>query len=162
MARIHSRRSALAVLAFAVCSVGVHVEPTVAAGSPIEVTADTFVVDQANQKATFSGNVVIKRLNLDMWADEVVVAFGAGGESDIKSLTADGNVRVRTPAQNARGDHATFDPGTQLVRVTGNVRVSNAQGEVAGPELVIDLRKNTSVFQGTKGGGRVTGVFTPQ
>lgn len=162
MARLHSRRSAIAAFALAACGLGLGTNTTWAAGTPIEVTADTFVVDQANQKATFSGNVVIKRLNLDMWADKVVIAFGAGGESDITSLSANGNIRVKTPAQTARGDYATFDPATQLVRLTGNVKVSNAQGEVAGPELVIDLRKNTSVFQGNKGGGRVTGVFTPQ
>jgi lipopolysaccharide export system protein LptA len=168
MARLHSRRSAIAaraksavwgaVLAAALSTAA----PALAAGTPIEVTADTFVVDQANNQATFSGNVVIKRLSLDMWADKVVVAYGSGGQTDITSLTADGDVRVKTPSQTARGDHATFDPATQLVRVTGNVKVSSGQGDVAGPELVIDLKKNTSVFKGSKSGGRVTGVFTPQ
>lgn len=132
-----------------------------AAGTPIEVTADSFVVDQAKNQATFTGNVVITRSVMTMWADKVVVLYGSGGQSDIEGLTADGNVRVKTPSQQARGDHASFDPGTQLVRVTGNVRVNNAQGEVAGPELVIDLAKNTSTFKGSKG-GRVTGIFTPQ
>jgi lipopolysaccharide export system protein LptA len=61
-----------------------------------------------------------------------------------------------------RGDRAVFDPDAQTVRVSGNVRVSNAQGEVNGPELVINLKQNTTVFQAGKGGGRVTGVFTPQ
>lgn len=132
-----------------------------AAGTPIEISADTFTVQQDNHHATFSGAVVIKRLDLVMQADTVLVVYGDGGQNDIDSLTADGNVRVQTSTQKARGDHATFDPDTQLIRLTGNVKVSNAQGELNGPELVIDLKQNTSVFKGNKG-GRVTGVFTPQ
>lgn len=137
-------------------------QPALAAGIPIEISADTFTIDQNQQKATFSGNVVIKRKDLDMQAQSVTVVYGKGGQSDIDSLTASGNVHVKTPSQDVRGDRAVFDPDAQTVRVSGNVRVSNAQGQVNGPELVINLKQNTTVFQGGKGGGRVTGVFTPQ
>ena len=151
-------KSWLAALAVVAALAG----PAVAAGIPIEISADTFTVDQNQQKATFAGNVVIKRKDLDMQAATVTVVYGKGGQSDIDSLTASGGVHVKTPTQDVRGDRAVFDPDAQTVRVSGNVRVSNAQGEVNGPELVINLKQNTTVFQAGKGGGRVTGVFTPQ
>lgn len=135
--------------------------PALAAGIPIEISADTFTIDQGKNRATFSGNVVITRKDLDMRADSVTVLYGKGGEADIDSLSANGNVVVKTPTQQARGDNATFDPDRQTVRITGNVRISNAQGQVNGPELVIDLKQDTTIFQGNKG-GRVTGTFTPQ
>ncbi len=135
--------------------------PAQAAGLPIEVTADTFTVDEAKNEAVFDGSVVISREGLDMRAQTVRISYGEGGQTDIRSLLATGNVRIRAAGQDATGDRATFDPRTQILKLTGNVRVTSAQGTVKGPDLTIDLARNTSVFSGG-GGGRVTGVFTPQ
>lgn len=135
--------------------------PALAAGLPIEVTADTFTVDEANNQAVFDGSVVITRDGLDMRAQTVRISYGEGGQTDIRDLVATGNVRIRAAGQDAVGDRATFDPRSQILKLTGNVRVTSAQGTVKGPDLTIDLARNTSVFSGGSG-GRVTGVFTPQ
>lgn len=134
--------------------------PAVAA-EPVKVTADDFTIDQNNKNATFSGNVVITRTGLTLWANKVVVIYGTGGESDIDSLTATGSVRIKTTTQEATGDKAVFNPDTLVLRLSENVTVVNAQGTVNGPELTINLDSGTSVFKGNEG-GRVTGVFTPQ
>lgn len=128
---------------------------------PVQVTADSFTVDDASKNAVFTGSVVVTRTGLTMWADKVTVVYGTGGQSDIDSLTATGNVRIKTPTQEATGRLAVFDPGAQLLRLTDNVVVTNAQGKVSSPELVINLATNSSTFSGSSG-GRVTGVFTPQ
>lgn len=146
----------LAVLALSILAL-----PALAAGIPVQVTADNFTIDQNTRNATFTGNVVISRAGLTMWAEKVVVVYGTGGQTDIAGLTATGNVRIKTADQEARGGKATFDPGALIVRLTDNVTVTNAQGTVSGPELTINIANNTSVFRGSEG-GRVTGVFTPQ
>jgi lipopolysaccharide export system protein LptA len=133
----------------------------VVAAEPVNVSADDFTIDQNNNNATFSGNVVITRTGLSLWADKVVVLYGSGGQSDIDSLTATGNVRIKTDSQDATGAKATFDPDTLILKLSGNVTVVNAQGRLNGPELTINLATNSSVFKGSEG-GRVTGVFTPQ
>ena len=79
----------------------------------------------------------------------------------MQSLTATGNVRIKTADQDATGGQAVFDPDSQILRLTQNVTVKNAQGTVNGPELIINLATDTSTFRGSEG-GRVTGVFTPQ
>jgi len=135
--------------------------PAWAAGTPVKITADNFAIDQSSNTASFSGAVVITRGSMTMWADSVVVNYGAGGQTDIDSLEATGKVRIKTTGQEATGNHAIFTPDNSLVRLSGDVRVVNAQGTMAGPDLTIDLANNTSVFKGSKG-GRVTGVFTPQ
>lgn len=134
--------------------------PAVSA-EPVNVSADDFTIDQNNNNATFSGNVVITRTGLQLWADKVVVIYGSGGQSDIDSLTATGNVRIKTESQDATGGRATFDPDTLILKLSENVTVVNAQGKLNGPELTINLKTNNSVFKGNAG-GRVTGVFTPQ
>ncbi|HHY49926.1 MAG TPA: lipopolysaccharide transport periplasmic protein LptA [Alphaproteobacteria bacterium] len=136
------------------------VSPALAA-NPVKVQADTFVVDQARSLATFTGNVIVTRTDLTIWADEVQVSYGGGGVQDIKTLTAIGSVRLKTRDQEATGARATFNPTTQILRLSGDVTVVNASGTLNGPELVLDLVAQTATFT-SAGGGRVTGVFTPQ
>lgn len=132
-----------------------------AASDPVKITGDNFVVDDANHVATFTGNVVVTRTKLNVWAAKVVINYGEGGPSDITSFVATGRVRIKTPEQDATGDKAVYDPNTQLLHLTGNVIVVNSSGTVGSPELVVDLETNNSTFTSAKG-GRVTGVFTPK
>jgi len=128
-------------------------------GGPIKVTGDTFVIDDANGQATFTGNVEIVRNGLNLWAQKVVIEYGSGGVEDVSTMVATGKVRLKTRDQDATGDRATFDPNTQQLRMTGNVVVVNATGTLTGPSLTVNLKDNSTVFEGGKG-GRVTGTFS--
>ena len=133
------------------------------ASGPIKVTGDTFVIDEANGQATFSGNVEIVRSGLTVWAQKVVIEYGAAGVEDVQTMVATGKVRLKTKDQDATGDRATFDPNTQMLHMTGNVVVVNSTGTLTGPSLTVNLADNSTVFEGGKGkGGRVTGVFSTQ
>lgn len=129
--------------------------------TPVQITADRFTVDEKADEAVFTGNVVVVRRAMTVWADRVVVNLGEGGPEDIRDFVATGNVRIKTETQDARGGRAVFNPDTQLMRLTENVRVTNSSGTVSAPELVVNLETNQTVFTGS-GGNRVTGVFTPQ
>jgi lipopolysaccharide export system protein LptA len=150
------RRASLAALAVALLAL-----PALAQEAPVKVTADTFTVNEAQSAATFSGNVVVVRADLTVWADEVSVKYVAGGTSAIESLTAQGRVRLKTSEQDATGDRASFNPKTQVLRLSGNVTVVNSTGTLKGPELVLNLAEGTTTFS-SKGGGRVTGVFVTE
>lgn len=130
-----------------------------AAQSQVRVTSDTFVVDQQANQATFTGSVVVTRSDLTMWADRVVATF-EGNMENIKLITATGSVRLKTSAQDATGERATFAPDSQILRLSGNVTVTSDSGTLNGPELVVDLANNITTFSAS-GGGRVTGVFNP-
>lgn len=127
---------------------------------PVKITADQFVVDDNSSTATFTGNVVVERTNLTVWAPAVVVDYGEGGPSNIKSFVATGGVRIKTSTQDAKGDRADYDPDAGTLKLSGNVLVTNDSGTVGGPDLLIDLITNVSTFTGGRS-GRVTGVFTP-
>lgn len=133
----------------------------VLAQQQVEIGADTFTVDEASRKAVFTGNVVVKHPTVTVWAPNVVATYGAGGTNDIESFEASGNVRLKTSDQDATGERAVFTPGDQLLRLTGNVKVTNSGGTVSANELVVNLATNVSTFT-SGGGGRVTGVFTSQ
>ncbi len=131
------------------------------AADPVKITADLFVVDDAAQVATFTGNVVVVRNDMTVWAPRVVVDYGDNGPSDIRSFVASGGVRIKTSQQDATGDRAIYDPRAETLKLTGNVRVVSATSTVAGPDLLLDLNAETTTFTGGQG-GRVTGIFTPQ
>jgi lipopolysaccharide export system protein LptA len=132
------------------------------AADPVNITADKFVVDEATHVATFTGQVVVKRKKLTVWAPKVVVEYGEAGPTSIKSFVASGGVRIKTDDQDATGDYAIYDPGAETLKITGHVMVINASSTVGGPDLLLDLNANTTVFSGGAKGGRVTGVFTPK
>ena len=98
---------------------------------------------------------------LTVWAPKVVVEYGEAGPSSVKSFVASGGVRIKTPDRDATGDYAIYDPKAETLRITGNVMVVSEASTVGGPDLVIDLNSDTTVFQGSSN-GRVTGVFTTQ
>lgn len=132
-----------------------------AAQTQVQISADVFTVEEGRQEAVFSGNVVVKHPTVNVWADKVLATYGEGGTSDIKAFEATGKVKLETEDQTATGDRAIFSPGDQLLRLTGNVEVTNTAGSVQAEELVVNLATNVSTFTARQG-GRVTGVFTSQ
>ena len=127
----------------------------------VNITADQFTVDEKTKQAVFTGNVVVVHPSVTVHAGKVEAVYGSQGASDIQSFVATGDVTLDTPDQKATGDRAVFNPGDQLLRLTGNVKVTNPSGTVDSGELVVNLATNVSTFTST-GNGRVTGVFTSQ
>ena len=127
----------------------------------VNITADLFTIDETTRTVVFTGNVVVDHPTVKVWAPKVVATYGEGGTSDIKTFDASGNVKLQTTDQTATGERAVFTPGDQLLRLTGNVLVTNSGGTVNANELVVNLATNVSTFTGGNG-GRVTGVFTSQ
>jgi len=131
-----------------------------AAAQEVRITADSFVVSEGEQRAVFSGNVVVEQPDLIVRANRVTVHYGEGGASDIERMEAEGALQIETPEQNVTGQRGVYTPADRIMRVTGNVVVVNEQGTVSGPELLVNLATNTSEFVATPQ-GRVTGVFNP-
>lgn len=127
----------------------------------VNITSDVFTVEETTREAIFTGNVVVVHPTVTVWAPKVVASYGDGGSSDIRTFVASGGVRLKTAEQDATGDQAVFTPGDQLLRLTGNVKVTNSGGTVNSTELVVNLETDVSTFTGGNG-GRVTGVFTTE
>lgn len=154
------RRTILLVLVLLMVAPAQAVEKLVAPGQAINISADSLVITESEKRAVFSGNVAISRTGLAVTANTVTVTYGTGID-DIKGFDATGNVSIQTSGQTATGQHAKFDPATQILQLTGGVTVQNGAGTMTGAELVVDLSTNNTVFKAGQG-QRVTGVFTPQ
>ncbi len=125
-----------------------------------QIVADQFVVRDAENKSEFIGNVIVTQPDLNVWADKVVVNYGAGGTSDIKTFIATGNVKIQSESQTATGKRAVYDPSTRILHLTGDVVVINDGGSVVSQELFVNLATNITTFTSGGTGERVTGLFT--
>ncbi|MCB1518631.1 MAG: hypothetical protein KDJ19_13580 [Hyphomicrobiaceae bacterium] len=124
----------------------------------VKVVSDRFVVRRDDNVAEFIGNVIVDQNKLRVFADRVVVYLAEGGSDEIRYYEAFGNVVIKEPDQTSTGDRGHYDPNTRIMRLTGNVKVTNKSGTVDASQLVVNLKTNVSTFTAS-GENRVTGVF---
>lgn len=133
---------------------------------PIEITADTLSVEQAEQTAIFSGSVVAIQGELRLSADNLRVYYRAGGASQpaaggaISKLDATGNVAISSPRESASGEWAVYEVDSGQITMGGQVLLRRGENELRGEQLVIDLPSGQSRILGGAA-GRVKGVFVP-
>lgn len=132
--------------------------------APIEITADSLEVRQAEQMAVFSGDVVAGQGTLRLTADKVTVTYGDGGGEDgtgkIRDMRAEGNVFVSNGSETAQSAQAQYDVAEGMLHMTGQVVLTQGDNAISGERLVIDLDAGTGRIEGS-GQGRVKSVFTP-
>ena len=139
-------------------------------GQPVEIVADTLEVLQPQQKAIFTGNVIATQGNINMKAARMVVfyhnagAANAANSEGIHKIEADGDVLFTTPVETAQGDQAVYNVDTETIDLTGNVLLTREKNVLKGTKLTYNMATGRSVLQsarGTKGSGRVRGLFLP-
>lgn len=143
--------------------------------SPIEITADSLVVKQQEQMATFAGNVDASQGQLSLRADELRVFYsddkpkgapaGAGAQS-IKRIEAVGHVVVTAPDQTATGDRGAYDVGQGKITLEGNVVLTRGDDVIRGGSADLELASNVATVRAAKGGAggteRVRAMFRPE
>jgi lipopolysaccharide export system protein LptA len=124
--------------------------------APVEVTADNLAVNQSDNSAEFTGNVVIGQGEMRLGAERVTVNYAAGGQNRIQSLHARGQVTLVSGPDAAEADEAVYDVAAGTVRLTGNVVVTQGQNVLTGETMTVDLADGTAQVQ-----GRVRSVLQP-
>lgn len=167
-----SWRACLAALALAVAAATAAAQSLASSAlrghdsrAPIDVDADRIeVLDSANQ-AIFSGNVRVRQGSLSIDAARIRVAYdrSRGGDPVIRRLDAEGDVRMRSPSEQARARFAIYDVENRILTLIGGVELARGVERLAGNRLTIDLDSGRSTLDGrpsgTGAGGRVTGRF---
>lgn len=122
---------------------------------PVEVTADSLQVDQADGSATFSGNVKIVQGELRLAAGEVRVEYAEEAKT-IARLHATGGVTFANQADAAEARDAVYTIDTGTIVMTGDVLLTQGPTVISGQKLVIDLKAGTGMME-----GGVQTVFQP-
>jgi lipopolysaccharide export system protein LptA len=128
--------------------------------APIEIVADSLEVRQAENLAIFKGQVVAGQGTLRLTADQLNVVYDAeNSNSDtgaIKHMRAEGNVFLSNESETAQGAWAEYDVAGGMMRMGGNVVLTQGDNAISGQSLVIDLNDGTGRIE-----GGVKSVFTP-
>ena len=130
--------------------------------APIEITADSLEVRQAQQLAIFAGEVVAGQGTLRLTADRVEVKYDENSESDsetgaIQNMTAQGNVFISNGAETAQGERAEYDVASGMITMVGSVVLTQGENVISGQTLTINLNEGQGRVE-----GRVRSIFTPK
>ncbi|WP_448581943.1 LptA/OstA family protein [Thermaurantiacus sp.] len=133
--------------------------------APIDVDADRIEVIDTTSQAIFSGNVRVRQGSLAIEAARIRVAYDrtGGGDPIIRRLDAEGDVKMRSPSEQARARFAIYDVENRILTLIGGVELARGVERLAGNRLTIDLDSGRSTLDGRTSasgpGGRVTGRF---
>lgn len=127
---------------------------------PVEVSAETLEVNQAEGYALFSGNVVVVQGPLRLAADTVRAEYGAGEEEgarmQMNRLHAVGNVVLTTADEAAEAAEAVYDVPAARIVLTGDVVLAQNGSAMSGDRLVYDLTTRSGRME-----GRVRTILLP-
>ncbi len=141
---------------------------------PVEITADSLEVLQAEDKAIFSGTVQAKQGDLDIRSSRMTVFYKKSGQKNesqgrVSKVEIDENVFISTPNEVAKGDKGIYDVDDGIISLEGNVTLTSGKNIVKGSKLVYNLKTGQSKMVNTGSTNsakpdkkeRVTGVFVP-
>jgi len=128
--------------------------------APVEIDADTLSVNNQDGSAVFSGNVRVSQGALRLEADEVTVSYVPRNETssaEIREVLAEGNVLMVSGPDAAESARAVYLPGSNEIRLSGDVLLSQGPVVIAGDSLVLDLITGIGQME-----GRVRTVLQPE
>lgn len=122
---------------------------------PVEVTSDSLSVNQADNTAIFTGNVVIAQGNMRLSAPRVQVVYLAD-RSGIETLQASGGVTLVSGEDAAEAQRADYDITTGLIELRGDVLLVQGENVITGDTVLVDSEAGTARVS-----GRVKTVLQP-
>ena len=130
---------------------------------PIAVNADSFSADLRGETGTYSGNVLVVQGAIRLRADEITVE-APGGQAT--HMEARGGIVVESPSGTATGELAVYNIATQIIRLTGNVVLTNNANVMRGDALEVRIADGRATLSAgangqIQGQGRVQGLFVP-
>jgi lipopolysaccharide export system protein LptA len=142
--------------------------------APIDIKADSLVINDAKKVAIYRGNVVAIQGDVTLRTVELEVHYatkgaekskndaapaGGGDMQQIKRILAKKQVVLTsTKDQTATGDLAEYEVGAQTVVMSGGVILKQGPNILKGDRLIVDLKSGESRMEG----GRVSTVLHPQ
>lgn len=139
---------------------------------PIDISSDTLEVDQTQQIAVFTGNVVANQGNMHLRSDRMNVYYRkkdgeaapgapiptappatkpdgtAATPSAIYKIVVEGNVVMATPEEAAQGAHGVYEVDARLFHLTENVILTRGKNILRGTKLDYNLANGRSVLVG--------------
>lgn len=122
---------------------------------PVEVTADSLDVNQADGSAEFTGDVLVIQGPMRLTANRVFVIYDREA-SRIARLEATGDVVLVNGPDAAQSDRADYSIDTGVIVMTGNVLLTQGPSALSSNRMTVNLTSGTAQMS-----GRVKTILTP-
>lgn len=122
---------------------------------PVEVTSDNLSVNQNDNTALFTGNVVIAQGEMRLSAPRVLVIYLAD-RSGIEALEATDGVTLVSGTDAAEALRADYNVVNGKIELRGNVLLIQTDNAITGEMMTVDLNAGTAQVS-----GRVKTVLQP-
>ena len=123
---------------------------------PVEVTADNLTVNQEDNSATFTGNVLIGQGEMRLTAPQVLVIYRAD-RSGIEIRKASGGVTLVSGEDAAEAAQADYNVDNGLIEMQGNVLLVQGFNTITSDKMFVDTNAGTARMA-----GRVKTVLNPK
>ena len=110
------------------------------------VTSDRLTFEYKKQTAVFDGHVVVVDPRIRIESDELRLVFSKTNE--IKTVTATGNVRLKSEDKTGTCNKAVYVGETEEVTLTGNARLNRGKDTVTGDSIKCYLNEDRVVVEG--------------
>jgi lipopolysaccharide export system protein LptA len=130
---------------------------------PVVVTARSLVADNHKKTVIYKKDVVVKRGDVTLYADEVTIQLASGGQAadkkaadpiqgsgKIDTINAKGNVRIIQQDRTATSDEAVFYNGAEKFVLTGRPRVWQGDNVLTGIKITYNLKDDTILVDEAK------------
>ena len=125
---------------------------------PLVITADRMELRRKENLIVYRGNVLAERGDVKIRSDVLSARYDPG-DGALKTVVAEGKVRVSQGAREMTGDKAVFDDSNETITVSGNTVMRDGDNSVSGGRVTIYLDEDRSVVENR--GGRVKAVIFP-
>lgn len=132
---------------------------------PVTIDSGSQLVELANDRVTFTDNVIVKQGTLDVRAAKLVVTRNDQG---LQTMTAYGSpatyYQVLDSGQpvNAKAKQITYDIKTRTITLLNNAELKQNDNIVTGYRIRYDIDREQMEAQGQGSTGRVKTVFLPE
>jgi lipopolysaccharide export system protein LptA len=134
---------------------------------PVRIDAQNLKIIDKEQKAIYSGDVVVVQGKSTLRCSELVVFYvqnkaGSGqaraaGANGLRRAECKGPVSAVSGTSTVTGDNGVYDAPANQITVTGNVILTDCANVQKGDVLTYNMQTRVA----TVTGGRVSGLFEP-
>lgn len=118
---------------------------------PVEITAESLSVDQADGTAVFAGNVLVGQGDMRLAASEVRVRYAESQgttQGRIESLLASGGVTLVSGQDAAEASEAVYTVDSGTIVMSGDVVVTQGRLALSSQKLTVDLNTGRGLLEG--------------
>ncbi len=126
--------------------------------TPIVITADAMELQRKTNTIIYKGNVLVVRDDVKVTSDVLSARYDPK-DGGLRSVVAEGTVRVRDGGREMTGDKAVFDGPEETITVSGNTTVRDGNNSISGDRVTIYVKEDRILVENS--GGRVRAVVFP-